>query len=368
MRGASLVVRVAIPGMMLFLVCVQIATVAAQAPKASWSAVTPRDVSEGVYAPAQAARGKALFQKECAACHSDDPQVTQASGRGWWGGERRNLSMLVGEQFLKKYGTAGDLYTKMYRTQPPNNVGGLGPQGYTDILAYLFQASGLAPGTSELAADFSLLRNVSLNEKGFKPLFNGTDFSGMGFVIGLNCKPQPQGCARTEPGTTFRIETGELISTGTPSGYWYPLEKYLNFTLRLDYKWVRPRDAKPDEPFFGNTGYLLFITEHQVWPKTLEIQGREKDVTMDAVLRAGGAGGPTKFVSKDDPEARAKAWKPTGEWNSAEIVSRNGQVWSYLNGALVNTVTEHEFKQAGYIGFQSEGGEVHWRNIRIKAE
>ena len=89
---------------------------------------------------------------------------------------------------------------------------------------------------------------------------------------------------------------------------------------------------------------------------------------MDAVLRAGGAGGPTKFVSKDDPEARAKAWKPTGEWNSAEIVSRNGQVWSYLNGALVNTVTEHEFKQAGYIGFQSEGGEVHWRNIRIKAE
>jgi hypothetical protein len=34
-----------------------------------------------------------------------------------------------------------------------------------------------------------------------------------------------------------------------------------------------------------------------------------------------------KFVSKSDQEARAKAWRPTGEWNSAEIVSRNGQVY-----------------------------------------
>ena len=340
----------------------------AQAPVGSWSVLTPRDVSEGVYTQAQAARGKALFQKECAACHSDDPKVTQAPGRGWWGGEMRNLSMLVGDQVLKKYGTAGDLYTKMYRTQPPNNVGGLGPQGYADIVAHVLQASGLPPGQNELPADFSLLRNVSLNERGFKPLFNGTDFGGMGFVIGLNCKPQPQGCARTEPGTTFRIERGELISTGTPSGYWYPLEKYLNFTLRLDYKWVRPRDADPDEPFFGNTGYLLFITEHQVWPRTLEIQGREKDMTVDAVLSAGGAGGGVKFVTKSDSEARTRARRPTGEWNSAEIVSRSGQIWTYLNGTLITTVTEHEFKVPGYIGFQSEGGEVHWRNIRIKPE
>lgn len=367
MRGANLMVRFAIPVMMSVLVGGHAATWAAQAPVSSWSALTHRDASEGVYTAAQATRGKALFQKECAACHSDDPKVTQAAGRGWWGGEQRSLTMLIGERILARYGTAGDLYTKMYRTQPPDDVGGLGPQGYTDILAHLLQASGLPPGPNELPADFSLLRNVTLNEKGFKPLFNGTDFSGMGFVVGPNCKPQPQGCARTEPGTAFRVENGELISTGSPWGYWYPLEKYLNFTLRLEYKWVRPRNAHPDEPFFGNTGYLLFITDHQVWPKTLEIQGRERDMTVDAVLRAGGPGG-AKFVSKDDPEARIKARRPTGEWNLAEIVSRNGQVWTYLNGTLITTVTEHEFKQPGYIGFQSEGGEVHWRNIRIKPE
>jgi hypothetical protein len=43
-------------------------------------------------------------------------------------------------------------------------------------------------------------------------------------------------------------------------------------------------------------------------------------------------------------------------------------VRSYLNGTLVSTITEHEFKAPGHIGFQSEGGELHWRNIRIKEE
>jgi len=43
-------------------------------------------------------------------------------------------------------------------------------------------------------------------------------------------------------------------------------------------------------------------------------------------------------------------------------------VKSYLNDVLVNTVTEHPFKEPGHIGFQSEGVELHWRNIRIKPE
>jgi hypothetical protein len=35
---------------------------------------------------------------------------------------------------------------------------------------------------------------------------------------------------------------------------------------------------------------------------------------------------------------------------------------------LVTTVTEHEFKEAGHIGFQSERAEPRWRNIRIRAD
>ena len=56
------------------------------------------------------------------------------------------------------------------------------------------------------------------------------------------------------------------------------------------------------------------------------------------------------------------------EWNSVEIVSAGGQVKAYLNNTLVATVTSHNFTEPGYIGFQSEAGEIQWRNIRIRPE
>ena len=69
-----------------------------------------------------------------------------------------------------------------------------------------------------------------------------------------------------------------------------------------------------------------------------------------------------------DDAARARARKPAGQWNSVEIVFKDGQLWTYLNGALITHVTKHPFTEAGYIGFQVESGPVYWRNIRIRAD
>jgi hypothetical protein len=92
----------------------------------------------------------------------------------------------------------------------------------------------------------------------------------------------------------------------------------------------------------------------QVWPPYIEIQP-----TMGVTVTG------AKAVFTQDAEARRRAIRPIGQWNSVEIVSANGQVKSSLNGVLISTVTEHEY-EAGYLGFQSEGSEIHWRNIRIK--
>jgi len=67
-------------------------------------------------------------------------------------------------------------------------------------------------------------------------------------------------------------------------------------------------------------------------------------------------------------EARKRAVRPVGDWNTVEIVSKDGQVRNYLNGTLVSTVSQHDYKDPGYIGFQSEDGKISWRNIRIKEE
>ena len=196
-------------------------------------------------------------------------------------------------------------------------------------------------------------------EPGFQPLFNGKDFSGFKFLIGSGCTPKPTGCGKTDPAPTFRIEKGTIICTGKPYGYMYTERTYLNFTLRLDYRFEPYKGMASDEEFFGNSGYLLFINKLQVWPPYIEIQGSHFGALAVTVT-----GPAARFTV--DAEARKKALRPVGAWNSVEIVSENGQIRSSLNGILISTVTEHSYP-AGHIGFQSEGSEIHWRNIRIKS-
>ena len=98
-----------------------------------------------------------------------------------------------------------------------------------------------------------------------------------------------------------------------------------------------------------------WVTGRRVTDKGVGFDGRHFDV-----LHA-----PFAANAIEDNEARPRVNKPLGEWNSVEIVSANGQVKSSLNGVLVSTVSEHEYT-AGHIGFQAEGSEIAWRNIRIK--
>jgi hypothetical protein len=65
---------------------------------------------------------------------------------------------------------------------------------------------------------------------------------------------------------------------------------------------------------------------------------------------------------------RRRARRPLGQWNSVEIASKNGEVRSSLNGVLLSVVSEHPFKEPGHIAFESQGTEIHWRNVRIRTE
>ena len=316
------------------------------------------------YDDEQAQRGKAYFRSACMLCHSVEPnepaQSKASTSRGAWLGDQRLLFRLSGDQFANRWRNVGNLYDKIHTTMPAYDAGGLSTQEYLDILAYLLQANGFPAGKEELKNDRNLMRDMTL-ETGFKSLFNGTDFTAIKFMLGNNCAPRPEGCGQTEPGTTFRVEDGIVYCSGRPHGYMYFDKKYLNFTLRLDFRFKPYPDTENDDTFYGNSGYLLFITKHQVWPKMIEIQGQNSNVLFAFGVDA-------KVKATDDAEARKRALKPVGQWNSVEIVSKDGQVNSYLNGTLISTVTEHEFKEPGYIGFQSEGAEIYWRSIRIKEE
>jgi mono/diheme cytochrome c family protein len=325
--------------------------------------VSGTDRLDRYFTEEQAERGKAYFQGSCSLCHSTGTtpdQLTPGPGRGALMGGEKRFFRIGGDQFAARWRNAANLFDKIHTTMPAYDAGGLSTQEYVDIVAYFMQVSGFPAGKEELKADRNLMKNVNL-DKGFKSLFNGTDFTGLRFIIGNNCTPRPDGCGQTEPGTTFRVEDGTIYCSGKPHGYMYTEKKYMNFTLRLDYRYKPYSDTESDEFFYGNSGYLLFITKNQVWPKMIEIQGQNSNV-----LSAFGV--DARVTATDDPEARKRAIKPVGQWNSIEIVSKDGQVKSYLNGTLISTVSEHEFKEPGYIGFQSEGAEISWRDIRIREE
>ena len=95
--------------------------------------------ADGIFSDAQAARGMSLAVAECGACHGAmltggdfAPAISGAEFFGRWEGE--TLSTLV---------------TKVTETMPLSAPGSLAPAQYSDIVAYILQASGYPTGDGE---------------------------------------------------------------------------------------------------------------------------------------------------------------------------------------------------------------------------
>ena len=52
-----------------------------------------------------------------------------------------------------------------------------------------------------------------------------------------------------------------------------------------------------------------------------------------------------------------------GEWNEANIFVKNGVITVYINGVYQNTGT-NKVKE-GFVGLQSEGHDVQFRNVTL---
>lgn len=168
-----------------------------------------------------------------------------------------------------------------------------------------------------------------------------------------------------EPGEapTWTSEGETLRCTGQPRGYLYSKQPYGNFTLRLDYRFIPQEGADEKKRENSNTGFLVYITgENKLWPVSLEVQG--KHVEMAHIKPNGGA---AAIEVEDNAEARQQARLPVGEWNSIEIVSKDGALTSFLNGEKICESQPGELSE-GLLGIQSEDFETEFRNLRIREE
>lgn len=165
------------------------------------------------------------------------------------------------------------------------------------------------------------------------------------------------------PQTTWLAMHNAIVCFGKPKGYLYSKESFTDFTLRLELRFAPPADAAGAKTFNPNSGVMLHITEpHKQWPKSLEVQGRFADL---ATIKENGGAAKVEIV--DDVAARESVRKPTGEWNTIEIISKAGAITTLLNGTKV-CESQPSDVTSGLIGLQSEDFEVHYRRLRIRPE
>ena len=155
-------------------------------------------------------------------------------------------------------------------------------------------------------------------------LFNGKDLSGWNFVVDKNSVPAEQ---------VYSVKDGVINITGQPIGYMYTKEKYGDYLLHVECILMLVKAC--DFVLLGGSD----LTEYQNKP-----------------------GQPRPSFPKIQ-KANQDSEKPAGEWNEANIFVKNGVITVYINGVYQNTGT-NKVKE-GYIGLQSEGKEVQFRNVTI---
>ncbi|MFN4180137.1 MAG: DUF1080 domain-containing protein [Armatimonadota bacterium] len=199
-----------------------------------------------------------------------------------------------------------------------------------EVLSVL-SAAGLSSAIVSVLAQDSQEKK---REEGFVPLFNGKDLTG--FIPFL-----PGG----DPAKTWQVRDGMIVCSGRPAGYLRTEKEFGNFILRFEYRMMEP----------GNSGVFLMVLPDQIWPKGIEFQ-----LLFTEVGRIFGvAGGKVDATPVLQRPSRLK------EWNTYEIIHYNGFVATCINGHVVAIGANAEPRK-GHLIFQSEGAEIHWRNIRVR--
>ena len=201
------------------------------------------------------------------------------------------------------------------------------------------------------------LRNIMLKPLDgvdkFVPLFNGKNLDGW---VNVNCAPE-----------TWTVRDGMIICSGIPTGVLRTKKQYENYILELEWRHMKKG---------GNAGLFIhsdaLTAPGQPFTRSIEVQildGRntENYTSHGDVFAIHGA---TMTPNKPRPGGWMRSLpserrcKPAGQWNHYRIESRDGTVTLAINGKVV-THGFHLNPRKGYICLESEGSEVHFRNIRI---
>ncbi len=165
----------------------------------------------------------------------------------------------------------------------------------------------------------------------------------------------------------WSVRDGLLVCKGEPMGYLATKKEYTSFKLVVEWRWAPGKPA-------GNSGVLMRITgKAQALPRCVEAQLK----SGDAGAIYGFHGFPVQGDADRAVSAEGKLFgklsgvkktqgneKEPGEWNRYDITLQGEDLTLKVNGEKVNEATGLHVV-AGKIGLQSEGGEIHFRTVRL---
>lgn len=114
------------------------------------SASAEPSIWDGVYSPAQATRGQALYAKACASCHRADLE-----GHG-------PTPSLAGSEFRDRWDgqTLDDLFEKLQETMPGDHPGSLSREDNGAILAFVLRSNEIPAGEKDLRTESDWLAKI----------------------------------------------------------------------------------------------------------------------------------------------------------------------------------------------------------------
>jgi hypothetical protein len=180
---------------------------------------------------------------------------------------------------------------------------------------------------------------------------------GLSGWVNVNCAP-----------STWTWRDGLLVCSGVPTGVLRTERVYEDFVLELDWRHLRAG---------GNAGVFVMSdalpAKGVPFTRSIEVQVLDGTETKDYTSHGDVFSIHGAHLKPDRPhpsgwerclpsERRAK---PSPEWNHYRITCRDGVLKLEVNGAEVSGASRLS-PSRGYICLESEGSEVHFRNVRLK--
>lgn len=194
----------------------------------------------------------------------------------------------------------------------------------------------------------------------WRDLFNGRDLTGW---VNVNTAED-----------TWKVRDGMLVCSGNPIGVMRTDKQYENFLLHVEWRHMEAggnsgvfawSSARPDSRSRLPDGVEIQMLELD-WPK-LHIRNGILPPVAYVHGELFGVGG-TKAVADNPRGDRSMSienrCKGRGEWNTYDVVAVDGVIKLSVNGKFVNGIRNTSQKK-GYLCMESEGAEIHFRNIKI---